>query len=1012
MNTEPTINNRLAECLRRRHPVWRRDDVIVSEQTGVLVGESMKKPDVLVRSGSPVIVEAEIAPAGTVDGDTRDRLGVGVLGATRPVEAAVALVYPDRFRDKVKEGDLEASLEAADDLRWRIFSMTGVGHVERFPEVGDCSGGVDDLAAAIETLTISPRYLDEAADTLEVAVTDASALLDTLTTNSKEQIGACLYQAANEQTMRMASAVVADAFLCQTAIAEGCSTPNIDETRARGSSRSLMKHHVLDVWDEILDVNYWPIFSLAVDMLTAVPDNTAGAFCDRLAGAAQELAAVGAVEVQDLAGQMLGRLIADRKFLATFYTRPSSAALLAELAVARLDVDWSDPDVLTGLRIADLACGTGALLSAAYRRVAVRHRRRGRDPAGVHAAMMGEALIGADVMPAAAHLTTMMLSAASPSEPFEKCSIHVVPYGLTSEGKQLVDAGRVKKLNTSHVRLGSLELLGDGQTRSLFGQHSTRLAGRAEHVRDDDLAFHLPAGSVDVMIMNPPFTRPTGHESDKVGVPVPSFAGMDTSPAAQKLMSEKTNQLGKVSPQARKLGLPADSAGHGNAGLASQFIDLAHAKLRPNGVLALILPAQVVAGSSWEKARELLRNNYRDLLVVAIADSDSSTSRAFSADTGMAEVIIVATKNPTAQEMDSKPTATASYATLRRRPESLLEAHETARAIQAPHHQDHVQLLRIGDENIGWLTAADFLAEQLGHPAGVNSHAVAAAAAGLMRGSLVLPRLGPQTIPTAFLQELGVRGPYHLDINGPPPARGNDPRGPFDITAIDRAAHGQANWPTLWSHEHQHEIRMAVLPDTTGTPRPTADDRALALWEGRPDRAGATRLHINRDFRVNSQPLGACLTPNDALGGRAWPSSGVTPKDDPDRLIWEKALCVWLNTTPGLIGRWWVSGRQQSGRALLSITTIGLIPVPNLSALDPDELNKLAKVFDVHHTKTLLPANEAWHDDNRKELDRAVLCDALGLATSILSPLDTLREQWCAEPSVHGNKNTRPPDHS
>ena len=41
--------------------------------------------------------------------------------------------------------------------------------------------------------------------------------------------------------------------------------------------------------------------------------------------------------MQDLAGQMFGRLIADRKFLATFYTLPSSAAMLAELAVAKLD---------------------------------------------------------------------------------------------------------------------------------------------------------------------------------------------------------------------------------------------------------------------------------------------------------------------------------------------------------------------------------------------------------------------------------------------------------------------------------------------------------------------------------------------------------------------------------------------------------------------------------------------------------------------------------------------------
>ena len=49
MNTEPTINNRLAECLRQRHPEW-RDDAIVSEQTGVLIDEPLKKPDVSTAS--------------------------------------------------------------------------------------------------------------------------------------------------------------------------------------------------------------------------------------------------------------------------------------------------------------------------------------------------------------------------------------------------------------------------------------------------------------------------------------------------------------------------------------------------------------------------------------------------------------------------------------------------------------------------------------------------------------------------------------------------------------------------------------------------------------------------------------------------------------------------------------------------------------------------------------------------------------------------------------------------
>ena len=78
-----------------------------------------------------------------------------------------------------------------------------------------------------------------------------------------------------------------------------------------------------------------------------------------------------------LVGRLFGELIGDRKFLATFYTQPASAALLAELAVSRLDVDWSDPAAIAKLRVGDMACGTGALLTAVYRRIAERYRVEG-----------------------------------------------------------------------------------------------------------------------------------------------------------------------------------------------------------------------------------------------------------------------------------------------------------------------------------------------------------------------------------------------------------------------------------------------------------------------------------------------------------------------------------------------------------------------------------------------------------------------------------------------------------
>ena len=90
---------------------------------------------------------------------------------------------------------------------------------------------------------------------------------------------------------------------------------------------------------------------------------------------------------------------------------------------------------------------------------------------------------------------------------------------------------------------------------------------------------------------------------------------------------------------------------------------------------------------------------------------------------------------------------------------------------------------------------------------------------------------------------------------------------------------------------------------------------------------------------------------------------------------------MWLNSTLGLLGRWWVSNRQQQA---------------------------LAEVFDQFEHRAMLPANEAYRDEARQELDEAVLCGVLDLPTTILDPLSTLRLQWCAEPSVHGGKKTRP----
>ena len=87
---------------------------------------------------------------------------------------------------------------------------------------------------------------------------------------------------------------------------------------------------------------------------------------------------------------------------------------------------------------------------------------------------------------------------------------------------------------------------------------------------------------------------------------------------------------------------------------------------------------------------------------------------------------------------------------------------------------------------------------------------------------------------------------------------------------------------------------------------------------------------------------------------------------------------------------------------------MGNIPVLDLSVLPEETVNAMAEACDQIETLPLLPANEAYRDPNRGRLDKTVLCGVLGLPRSILGPLASVREAWCAEPSVHGGKSTRP----
>ena len=960
--SEIAFNVPLLNVLRSKHPRWR--DRTGVEQQNVLRGESALRPDIVIRppGGIPVVLETEFEPAHTVEADAQVRLGKFLSQTGDRIEQTIAVQIPLELKE-APQADLERHIEAA-EFRYCTYSLQEAGAAVRWPATGWLTGSVNDLAGCIENVSLSERLLAEGTNILEQSIGEAAGKLrETAGVHALEKMAQSLHQEDGEQTSRMAMAIVANALVFHTAIVKAHGIPTVEELRSP-ETNEVNKSRLLACWQHILkNINYYPIFHIASDLLRPIPAGTANAVLNRLAQAASDLAGLGATTLHDLSGRMFQQLIADRKFLATFYTLPTSAALLAELAASRLDAetDWSDPNALVSLQIADLACGTGALLSAAYRALARRYRQTGHDDQELHTQMMERVLVAADIMPAATHLTASMLSSTHPGTTFGRTRVHTLPYGQQSKEKRQAMA------------LGALDLIEYDDAPSLFGTGVRRAQGTGADVETDwSQDMVLPQGAADLVIMNPPFTRPTNHE--KADVPVPSFAGLGTTEEEQQAMAKRLAEIRRRLP---------NPVGHGNAGLASNFIDLAHVKLKPGGVLAIVLPASCVSGSSWGDARRLLEREYKDLAVLTIA-AHGHTNLAFSADTGMGEVLVLGTKCSSG----NKGCGETLFVNLYLRPRTLSEAFEMARAVLRLTPQDRQGHLRMGDrEIIGTYIRAPL---SQGGCASLRETTLADAALGMLEGMLRLPQGYTAPLVTIPLGTIGKRGLVHRDISGK--TSDGASRGPFDIIPIQ----GVPQYPVLWSHDAERERGLVVSPDSEGEVRPNCDARAVEVWN-----ATASRLHFNLDFRINSQSLTACLTPTKAIGGTAWPNF------IPERDEWTLPLVLWANTTLGLLAFWWIGTRQQQGRARLTITQL-----PRLTVLDPRTLTKeqiaqAEDIFERFREKTFLPANEAYRDDTRKALDRAVLVELLQLPETMLEPLSILRNQWCAEPSVHGGKKTR-----
>lgn len=222
-----------------------------------------------------------------------------------------------------------------------------------------------------------------------------------------------------------------------------------------------VSHYTLRrVFQQIVEnINYRPVYEL--DVLDNINEKFLRDTFDLIWG----------LEIERVRYELPGRIFHElmpteiRKLLAAFYTRPQAADLLAHLTISNSDNTVFDP-----------ACGSGTILTSAYRRKADLFIQEGK--AGhPHKRFCEEQIFGVDIMPFAVHLASANLAAMDPGTSITRTQI---------------------------IQRDSLQLEPDGYPAgvqlSLFREAATARTAKGE-------SYIVRLAPMDCILMNPPFTK-------------------------------------------------------------------------------------------------------------------------------------------------------------------------------------------------------------------------------------------------------------------------------------------------------------------------------------------------------------------------------------------------------------------------------------------------------------------------------------------------------------------------
>ena len=956
------------------------------------------KPDMMaVRKGRETIaIEAKAYDNPDTIKDIRNKylgkaLTANYVGVSETLEVILVLRYP---QEVIEATDVDKAIAHTDKLEYCILTKSGEGD---FPTSGFVKGTLTDVATALSIGASPAKHIAEAADKMADGMEIAAKWLNDAIAD-KPAIGAKLNEILGEnvttETCSKACLIITDAFIFQNSIAgkralirqQGklkwvfpyqirendekvdymdATTEVLEKRRNQlprplsyyaSPKRTVRRDAVMNDWEEILGINYAPIFADAyriVDEAFMYDMDMSRRVLKQLWQTAYEICESHLPQIHELAGEIFQRLIVDRKYVKSNYTMPESASLLSALVCPDIQCE-----TLRQLpKVADFACGTGSLLNGVYKQIQrLYEQKTGHSSRAIHQRMMERNLGGIDIYPHATHLTFMTMASAHADIPIGETRVLTAQCGQTADGTYAT---------------GSLELLDEAVLFDIFELDAEQVGGF--DITPTKLNPSFPNNEMDIVIMNPPFL--TGGADNNNKIPKNLFDAYGRSEAEKKAMQ-------------KALGEKDTRVAHGQVAY-SYFVELADKKLRSSGRMGMILPATGLTSAPFKKVREMWATEYHDVVVITIAQKGGHDS-AFSHDTNMAECIVVATKGV------GENTGRAKFVSLSERPKSLLagqslavliQRHAVTRRVEDEAHGG--ERLMIGDVNMGQVLECPIGAGEWG-ASRVKSMSLMQIAYKLRQGILRLPELQEAIdIPICPLGEIGKVGCHNSLIKG-------KKIGAFEMHRSDYTV--QEGSDALWELKYITPQRsMQVLPDAKAQMRQMNVDKAHHILTQQ-----NSRTHYHMELRFNANSVLAHWTQTPSLGITT--ITNVKLQDS----RYDAAWTLWTNSTFGMLCHWATAGKQQAGRGRLVLTTL-----PNVSTLDVRQLSyaqlKAAdNIFADLKKARLKPYNECANDAWRHILDARLLAEVLGITdTETHEAMQRLREMLSDEPSITGTKVRR-----